>query len=235
MMGGLMPRVGAIIVAAGASQRMEGVDKMFAPLLGRPLLAWTVAAFEASSAVDEIVVAVHRSTIQQARELARQEGWRKVSQVCRGGPRRQDSVREALWRLGKCDWVAVHDGARPCIEPELLACGLAAARETGAAAPGLPVHDTVKRTDAGGTVVETLDRSGLWLIQTPQVFRYAILWDAYRQAGGDATDDAALVERLGHGVKLFPGSFRNIKVTVPADLEAASEYLGSREARKSGS
>lgn len=220
-----MSRTGAIIVAAGSSQRMGGVDKVFAEVHGHPLLAWTVSAFERCLLVDEIVVAVHRSAIQQGRDLAQLEGWQKVSQVCRGGVRRQDSVREALWRLGKCDWVLVHDGARPCVDPEFIARGLEAAAETGAAAPGLPIYETVKRTDPDGWVLETVDRTGLWLVQTPQVFRYDMIWHAYQQAGDEVTDDAALVERLGHGVRLFPGSSKNIKVTVAADLEVVSQYL----------
>ena len=218
------PRVGAIIVAAGTGQRMAGADKIFAPVHGRPLLAWTVQVFEACPAVHEIVVAVHRQAIQEGRALARAEGWQKVSQVCRGGQRRQDSVREALWRLGKCDWVVVHDGARPCVGPELIPRGLNAAGETGAAVPGIPVHDTVKRADHEGIVVQTLDRERLWLIQTPQVFRYDILWRAY-QASEDATDDAALVERQGVRVKVFPGSPDNLKVTVPSDLQAVAQCL----------
>lgn len=222
------PRVGAIIVAAGAGERMAGVDKIFAPILGRPLVAWTVSAFEQCPAVDEIVLAVHRSTIQQGRALAQAEGWRKLSQVCRGGPRRQDSVREALWRLGKCDWVVIHDGDRPCIVPDLILRGLSAARETGAAVPGIPVYDTVKRTGSDGLVAETLDRAGLWLIQTPQVFAYGALWAAHEAGGADATDDAALLERRGHAVSVFPGSPDNLKVTVPADLETAAEWLYRR-------
>lgn len=221
-----MSRVGAIIVAGGLSERMAGVNKIFAHIHGRPVLAWTVAAFETSPLVDEIVIAVHRGAIQQGRDLAQREGWKKVSQVCRGGVRRQDSVREALWRLGKCDWVLVHDGARPCVDADLIAQGLEAAGETGAAAPGMPVHETVKRAGPGGQVLETLDRTGLWLVQTPQVFRYDMIWHAYQQASDEVTDDAALVERLGHGVKLFPGSPKNIKVTVAADLEVVSQYLG---------
>ena len=219
---------------------MQGVDKIFTPVCGRPLLAWSVSVFEASPVIDEIVVAVHRSAIQQGRALAQQEHWGKVSQVCRGGPRRQDSVREALWRLGKCDWVLVHDGARPCVEPQTILDGLDAAQETGAAVPGLPVHETVKRAGPGGLITATVEREGLWLVQTPQVFSYAILWAAYQRAGEDpslrqaqgelgsgqgATDDAALVERQGVAVKVFPGSARNIKVTVPADLERAAQYL----------
>ncbi len=204
---------------------MDGVDKIFAPLKGRPLLAWTVATFENNPLVDEIVVAVHRQAIQQGRALAQTDGWKKVSQVCRGGQRRQDSVREALWRLGKCDWVLVHDGARPCIDAGLIERGLDAARETGAAIPAMPVVETVKRGDERALVTETLDRQGLWLVQTPQVFRYDILWDAYKDPADEATDDAALVERRGMPVKLFRGSAKNLKVTLPEDLERVAAYL----------
>ena len=222
-------RLGVIIVAAGQSRRMGGTDKVFAPVLDRPLLSWTVQTFEHSRAVDEIVIVVERRKILQGRELLRKEGWRKVSQVCRGGARRQDSVREALWRLGRCDWVAVHDGARPCVREELLLRGLEAAQETGAAAPGLPVSDTLKRVDATGLVQETVYRDALWSVQTPQVFRYDILWAAYQAAETGVTDDAALVEQQGHSVRVFPGCPDNIKVTVPGDLTAVAACLASRQ------
>ncbi|MBI2887486.1 MAG: 2-C-methyl-D-erythritol 4-phosphate cytidylyltransferase [Chloroflexi bacterium] len=223
-------RVGVLIVAAGRSRRMEGVDKIFAPVLGRPLLAWTVAAFEGSPLVDEIVVAVDRRRIGDARALAREEGWRKVSQVCRGGEGRQDSVREALWRLSPCEWVAVHDGARPCVAHELLHQGLLAAQETGAAVPGLAVTDTLKRVDADGFIEATVDRSGLWAVQTPQVFRYAILWAAYQQAVPDVTDDAAVVAQLGHRVRVYPGAPENIKVTALQDLATVALYIQRQQA-----
>jgi 2-C-methyl-D-erythritol 4-phosphate cytidylyltransferase len=221
-------------VAGGSSQRMDGVDKIFAAVKGRPLLSWAVAEFENSPFADEIVIAVHRQSIQQGRALAQAEGWKKVSQVCRGGQRRQDSVREALWRLGKCDWVLVHDGARPCIDAGLIERGLEAARETGAAIPAMPVAETVKRADGRALVTETLDRRGLWLVQTPQIFRYQILWEAYKDAGEDATDDAALVERHGVPVKLFLGSAKNLKVTLPEDLELVAAYLPAHPATGSG-
>ena len=120
-------RVGVIVVAAGISQRMGDIDKIFAPVLGRPLLAWTLDTLEACDAVDTVVVAVHRQKLMDAREFVRQGGWAKVAQVCRGGMTRQDSVREALWRIGPCDWVGVHDGARPCAEAGLLTDGIDAA------------------------------------------------------------------------------------------------------------
>lgn len=228
---GGLERVGVIIVAAGLSRRMGATDKVFAPVLGRPLLAWTVDPFEHSPVVDEIVIAVHRQKVQQGRSLVLKQGWKKVTHVCRGGERRQDSVREALVRLRKCDWVAVHDGARPCVAQQLLLQGIEAAKETGAAVPGVPLTDTIKRVDDAGLIEDTVDRGGLWAIQTPQVFRYAILWAAYQNAGIEATDDAALVERAGHRVRVFPGARDNIKVTVAQDLPAVTALLQRMQAK----
>jgi len=218
-------RIGVIIVAAGLSRRMGAIDKAFTSVLGRPLLAWAVDPFEHSPVVDEIVLAVHRQKVQQGRALVFEQGWKKVTQVCRGGERRQDSVREALLRLQKCDWVAVHDGARPCVPPQLLLQGIEAAKETGAAVPGVSLTDTIKRVDDTGLVEGTVDRGGLWAIQTPQVFRYAILWAAYQSMGAEATDDAVLVEQTGHRVRVFPGDRDNIKVTVAQDLPVVTALL----------
>lgn len=207
---------------------MGGIDKVFAPLLGRPLLAWSIDAFNTWDAVDSIVVAVDRHRIQDGRALVRAGGWSKVTQVCRGGRRRQDSVREALWRLGPCDWVAVHDGARPCVTPGLMTAGYEAARETGAAVPGLLVVDTLKRVAETGEVLETVDRAGLHAVQTPQFFRRDLLWAAHERDTADATDDAAQVERTGGRVRLFPGDPLNIKVTVPGDLDVVAAALQRR-------
>ncbi|MSQ27131.1 MAG: 2-C-methyl-D-erythritol 4-phosphate cytidylyltransferase [Dehalococcoidia bacterium] len=198
---------------------MGGIDKIFTPVAGRPLLWWTIDAFERSPLVNEIVVAVERHSIMEGRALLRQSGWQKVSQVCRGGARRQDSVREALWRLGRWSWVAVHDGARPCFTPELLERGLAAAQETGAAVPGLPVSDTLKRVDSGGRITGTVDRAEFYAVQTPQVFRRELLWSAHERVLEDVTDDAMQVEQTGVPVCVFPGESENVKVTVPQDLE----------------
>ena len=222
--------LGVIIVAAGTSRRMGGIDKIFAPVAGRPLLWWTIEAFERCASVDEIVVAIERHRIMEGRALLRQSGWQKVSQICRGGARRQDSVREALWRLGRWSWVAVHDGARPCIDAETVERGLAAAQQTGAAVPGLPVTDTLRRVDPAGRVTGTVDRSGLYAIQTPQVFRRDLLWSAHEKVLEDVTDDAMQVERLGAPVSIFPGELHNVKVTVPAELEQVERYLLRRMA-----
>ena len=138
---------------------------------------------------------------------------------------------EGLEALGPCAWVVVHDGARPLVTPQLIEEGLAAARETGAAVCGLPAGDTVKRVDEQGQVMRTLDRRRLWLVQTPQVFRYDILREAHERSRRTATDDAALVERLGHRVRVYPGSSRNLKVTTPEDLALAEALLKSARPR----
>ncbi len=228
-------RAGVVIVAAGSGRRMAGadglpVDKMFLPLLGRPLLAHTVAAFEACPQAAEVVLVMGEHNLELGRDLAAREGWRKVQHVCLGGERRQDSVKAGLDRLHDCDWIMVHDGARPCVTPDLVEAGLACARETGAAIPGVPLSDTVKRLDGGGRVVETPPREQLRAVQTPQVFRADLLRQAYGLDLNSVTDDASLVERLGHTVSVFPGSPENLKVTTQVDLLLAEAILSGRAA-----
>lgn len=223
------PEVGAVIAAAGRSERAGGIDKLWAPLRGpdgrpRPLLAYPLAAFQSCRAVERIVVVTSDDALERARSLVRDEGFTKVCAAVAGGARRQDSVRAGLEALEGCEWAVVHDGARPLVTPELIERGLEAARGTGASCCALPVPDTVKEAE-GGRVVQTLDRSRLWLAQTPQVFRYELLVEAHRQAEGDATDDAALVEALGVEVRLFEGSPRNLKVTTQEDLALVEALL----------
>ncbi|HEU4759533.1 MAG TPA: 2-C-methyl-D-erythritol 4-phosphate cytidylyltransferase [Dehalococcoidia bacterium] len=217
--------VGAIVVAAGSGARMGGVDKLFAPLAGRPLLAHTLAAFAACPAVDRLVLVLSSASLERGRalldEVAPGRGWR----VCAGGARRQDSVRLGLAALGACEWVAVHDGARPLVTPELIRGGLEAACETGAAVPAVPLADTVKEAGPDGLVVRTLDRSRLYAVQTPQVFRYDLFFRAHREVTAGVTDDAAMLEALGLPVKLFPGDRNNIKVTTPEDMRFVEALL----------
>ena len=177
--------VGAIIAAAGGSTRMAGADKLFAPLGGRPLLARALQPFQESPLVERIALVLSAANIERGRALAEEEGIDKLAAVCEGGPRRQDSVRLGLEALGPCDWVLVHDGARPLVTAELIERGLTAARETGAAVPAVPLADTVKLAAPDGMVVATLDRSGLWAAQTPQVFRYDLLLRAHREVTAD--------------------------------------------------
>lgn len=221
---------GAVIVAAGAGRRMEGVDKIGTPLWGKPLLAHTVAAFEACPEVDEVVLVVPRERLAWGQELAASYRWAKVRRICPGGERRQDSVWAGLRQLTPHHWVVIHDGARPLVTPDLIQRGLEAAQETGAAVAALPLTDTVKRAAPDLSVQETVPRTGLWAAQTPQVFAYSLLRDAYQGAVEEATDDASLVERQGGRVKLYPGAYDNIKVTTVHDLERAELFLRRRQA-----
>ena len=226
-------RAGVVIVAAGSGRRMAGddglpVDKVFLPLLGLPLLAHTVAAFEQCPFVAEIVLVLGEHNLEKGRDLAKQEGWSKLSHICLGGERRQDSVKAGLERLSGCEWVMVHDGARPCVTAGLAEAGLARARETGAAVPVIPLSDTVKRLDMQGSIVETPPRHELWAVQTPQVFRRDLLRRAYESSLEGATDDASLVERMGHAVGTFAGSPENIKVTTQVDMLIAEAILSAR-------
>lgn len=217
--------VGAVIVAAGSGTRMAGADKLFTQVGGRQLLAYAVAAFQNCAAVDRIVLVLSEPDLARGRDLVKRYGLTKVTAICPGGPRRQDSVRLGLEALGSCDYVAVHDGARPLVTPELIERALTAARETGAAAPAVPLADTVKEAGPEGLVVRTLDRSRLWAVQTTQAFRYDLLLRAHREVKADVTDDAAMVEALGALVRLFEGSRTNLKVTTAEDLVLVEALL----------
>lgn len=205
------------------------VNKVFLPLAGRPVLARSAAAVAACPEVDGLVVVVAPGEEEQA--AAALAGLAKPWRVVAGGRERQDSVANALAAVpDDCDIVVIHDGARPLVEPEAVSAAVAAAREAGAAVVAVPAKDTIKQADTAGLVVATPDRKALWAVQTPQVFAAALLRRAYAaaaEAGVLATDDAALVERLGHMVKLVPGSYRNIKVTTPEDLVMAEALLAS--------
>jgi 2-C-methyl-D-erythritol 4-phosphate cytidylyltransferase len=222
--------VGAIIAAAGRSERMGGRDKLFAVVGGEPLLAHTLIAFALCPGVDRVVLVVSPENVERGRELVAEAGFSKVAAVCQGGERRQDSVRNGLEALASCQWVVVHDGARPLVTAGLIERGLEAAKETGAAIAALPIADTVKEVEPPGLIGRTLSRGQLWAAQTPQVFRYDILRQAHQRAPGEATDDAALVEKLGYRVKVFEGSPRNIKVTTAADLALVEALLAQGRA-----
>lgn len=219
---------GAIIPAAGSSQRMRGIDKLFAPIAGRPLLAWTVDAFQDCSAIQQIVLVVHEASLPRARDLVSGQKWPKAITVCAGGARRQDSVARGLADLLPCEWVVIHDGARPCVTPQLIEQGLAAATKTGSAIACVPVTDTVKLVN-DRVIVKTLPRSNLWAAQTPQVFRADLIRAAYASAQEDVTDDASLLESMGYAVTVFQGDYDNIKVTSPHDLVIAERILERRQ------
>jgi len=221
-------RVGAIIAAAGSGQRMGGVDKLFALLAGEPVLAHTLRAFQTCSAIDEIVLVLSPKNLAQGKLLVEERGWWKVNEVCIGGAERHDSVREGLGRLKGCEWVVIHDGARPLVSQQLINCGLDEAKDCGAAVAAVPVKDTLKIVGPRLEVERTPNRSSFWAVQTPQVFRYDLIRDAYSRPQAPAVDDAVLVERLGHKVKVYKGSYDNLKITTQEDLAIAEVILQRR-------
>jgi len=164
-------KVGAVIVAAGVSRRMGGINKLFASLRGKPLLAWSVDTCQHCDLVDQIVLVMNVRDLARGRRLRKQRGWSKVV-LCRGGVRRQDSVKEGLKRIHDSDWVIIHDAARPFLTVDLIKDGLTAARESGAAVAAVPVKDTTKLADNKRVIRETLPRDRLWAAQTPQIFRF---------------------------------------------------------------
>ncbi len=221
-------RVAAVIVAAGRGQRMGGVDKVLAELAGQPILAHSLAVFETCTAIDEIVLVLSERNLEQGRRLVEDRGWSKVQSICTGGEERQDSVREGLLRLNGPAWVVIHDGARPLVTEYLILCGLKEARERGAAVAAVPVKDTLKVVGSDLEVESTPDRSTLWAVQTPQIFRYDLIREAYAHAKEPAPDDAVLIERMGHRVRVFMGSYDNIKITTPEDLVVAEALMKRR-------
>ncbi len=224
-----MNKVTAIIVAAGEGQRMRGVDKIFAPINGRPALARVLDVFNDCKKIDQIVVVMSSKNIEACRKLVKAEGWSKVRDIVLGGKRRQDSSAEGLKCVKDADWVIIHDGARPLVTIDLIERGLAAAKETGAAVAAIQSIETIKEVQDGEIVSRTLPRQNLRVVQTPQVFRRDIIEKAHKNAAGDVTDDAALVEKAGYKVKLYKGSYANIKITIPNDLTVAEVLLKKHE------
>jgi 2-C-methyl-D-erythritol 4-phosphate cytidylyltransferase len=221
--------VGAIIVAAGKSQRMSGTDKIFAPLAGQPVLLRVLQSFIDCPRIDRMVVVLNNRNYDEGKELIVEQNWEKEVAVCIGGKRRQDSVVAGLKLLGDCDWVVIQDGARPLVTIGLIEDGLEAAQETGAAVAAVPATDTIKLADKDMIATQTLPRDSLWLCQTPQVFLYDELIKAYREATAEVTDDAQIIELSGGKVKLYMGSYDNIKITTPADLAMAEMFLKRRK------
>jgi len=229
-----MDNVGAVVVAAGRGTRMGAADrKPFLPLCGKPVLVHALEAL-AAAGVTEIVLVVGAGDVERAGRLCREHRISAVRRVVPGGAERQESVREGL-KVLEAEWALVHDGVRPLVTPDLIRRCVEAARNTGGAVAAVPVKDTIKLADEAGRVAGTPDRSRLWAVQTPQVFRredLARALDAARADGFVATDDAAAAERLGIAVKLVMGDYRNIKITTPEDLQLAELWLGGREGER---
>jgi 2-C-methyl-D-erythritol 4-phosphate cytidylyltransferase len=228
----------ALIPAAGRGQRMGlNVEKQFLQLRGKPLLAYTLAQFEATPDIDRIVVIVPqgRETFCY-QEIVEPEGFRKVTHIIAGADTRQLSVMAGFRCLDEdVEIVVIHDGARPFVTPSLIRTAIEAAIQDGSAVAAIPESDTMKRVSGEGTVIETVDRRNLWRAQTPQAFRRSILQRALAYATQhnlDATDEASLVESMSWPVRIFKGSRWNFKITSPDDMVLAELVLGQYTNRK---
>ncbi len=232
-----MGKVGAVIAAAGRGERMGApINKVYLPLGDRPILLHSLNPFESSGLVDGYAVVVPPDEVAFCRVLLASYRLRKLVAVVAGGPTRQESVAKGLRAFSE-DWelIAVHDGARPLLTLELLEDAIRRASSAGAVVVGVPAKDTVKIVEEG-RILETPERSRLYLAQTPQVFRRELLAKAYAEAertGFQGTDDASLVERLGVPVEVLEGSYENIKVTTPGDLSLA-RAIWEQRSRQAG-
>lgn len=214
-------KAAVVIVAAGSSRRMHGRDKLWTSLAGRITLARTIDVFQQAAIIEAIVLVTSAERFEDSKTLCQHEDWSKMIAVVVGGERRQDSVRAGLDALAAIQpaWVMIHDGARPFVTEEILTTGLQAAQEHQAAVAAVPVKDTIKQVQ-NGKISATLNRAHLWMVQTPQVFAFPLIQQAHASpfAQEDVTDDATLLERMGHHVAIFPGSYTNIKITTQEDL-----------------
>ncbi|MEA3494167.1 MAG: 2-C-methyl-D-erythritol 4-phosphate cytidylyltransferase [Candidatus Margulisiibacteriota bacterium] len=212
----------AIITAAGHGKRM-GRPKQFLEIGGKPILEWTISAFQSADVIDEIILVVNKGDVEKGKAFK----YPKLTKVVAGGDERQISVNNGLKMVaGDVGIVAIHDGSRPFISPEIIEEAVCEAEASGAVVVGVPVYDTIKqvRRDSSACVVRTLDRSDLWRAQTPQVFRKEIILKAY-QCSGRVTDDAMLVEKMEVPVKMVMGSYKNFKITTPEDLAIAEKMI----------
>ena len=228
----------AIILAAGKGTRMnQEINKMYLPLKGKPIIAHTLEAFYSSALIRGIVLVVSPGEEDIIKDqVLNIYPPRKAVKIVEGGAERQHSVYNGLKSLPEdTEIVAIHDGARPLITTEVIQRSFEVARQWGGAVAGMPVKDTIKKVDSHGKVKETPDRSSLWLVQTPQTFRYPLIMEAHNKAKEDnflATDDSTLVERLDKDVYMIEGGYDNLKVTTPEDIAIAEEILTTRERNK---
>ncbi len=226
-----IPRCAVVIVAAGSSMRM-GMDKILAKVGGKPVIARTVSAFDASPLICEIVVVTRQESVVEVADICKEYGFRKVTKVICGGATRAQSALAGVCEVGdKIKLIAVHDGARPFVSEELITRTLAAAAEHIAAAPALKATDTIKLADEEGVVTETIDRDRALLMQTPQVFDASIIKGALTRAvelNLKVTDDCSAVEAMGVKVYTVAGDEDNIKLTRPRDILVAEQIIAER-------
>ncbi|MGD6874448.1 2-C-methyl-D-erythritol 4-phosphate cytidylyltransferase [Sutcliffiella horikoshii] len=218
-----------IVLAAGQGKRMKaGKNKQFIELEGKPVIIHTLSVFEADPWCIEIKLVINEKEKDIFKELLHQYPVQKIKEMVIGGEERQDSVYNGLTSLQSAEIVLVHDGARPFISQEVIHHLVKKAAKEGAAIVGVPVKDTIKRVSKAGVVEQTVERSSLWSIQTPQAFRYAILKEAHDKAKAEnylGTDEASLVERIHVPVHIVEGEYENFKLTTPEDIILAKAFL----------
>lgn len=221
----------AIVLAAGSGKRMNSkVHKQYLIIQDRPVLYYSLKAFE-DSAVDEIVLVVGKGEEKFCRkEIVDKYGISKVKAIVEGGKERYHSVFEGLKQTSDADYVLIHDGARPFVNQDIIRRCMQEVQKDQACVVGMPVKDTIKIADEEGYAKQTPDRKNVWMIQTPQTFSYALIYEAYEEMlkteDTAITDDAMVLERIkGKKSKLIEGSYRNIKITTPEDLLIANVYL----------
>ena len=224
--------VTAIVLAAGVGSRMKSEKaKQFLEVGGHEVLYYSLRTFNEHPEVDEVVLVTKAEFMEHCRkELVERYQFTKVTHICEGGKERYDSVYAGLCACKDCRYVLIHDGARPFITEEIIERGLEKVKETGACVVGMPSKDTIKLSDAEGYVKETPDRKCVWTIQTPQIFSYALIREAHdsirKKDMSKITDDAMVVEQeTGVKVALAEGSYQNIKITTPEDLDIAEAFL----------
>ena len=225
-------KTGAIILAAGKGVRMQSkIQKQYLLLGGRQVIYYSLKAFEEST-VDQIILVVSQGDQEYGKSLVEEYGFQKVVNIVEGGKERYHSVYEGLKAMEKCDYVLIHDGARPFVTCDIIERAIQGARQYDACVISMPVKDTIKLTDASQFVTETPRRDRVWMMQTPQAFAYSLVRKAYdmlAESGANGrviTDDAMVVETfLNHPIKLIEGSYSNIKLTTPDDMVLAEALL----------
>jgi 2-C-methyl-D-erythritol 4-phosphate cytidylyltransferase len=224
----------AIIVAAGRSQRM-GFDKLLSPLGDRPVVVHSIEPFQQCDIVDEVILVVSSDRRSEFQQIVDAFGLTKVNRLVEGGHERHLSVWNGLSHLSEtCEIVAVHDAARPLVSPDLIDRAVRLARQCGAVALAAPIVETLKRVDPNQNVTGSVDRSGVWGMQTPQVFRFDWLVDAYKRivdSGRTVTDEVSALQEAGYPVRLLQNPDWNIKITFPTDLDLAEKMINLREVK----
>lgn len=222
----------AIVLAAGQGKRMgTKVQKQYLEIAGKPVLYYSLHAFEQSPIINQIILVVGEGQTEYCqKEIVEKYQFQKVTKIVQGGAERYHSVWNGLQEVSDGDYVFIHDGARPFITEEILERAYKDVQECKACVVGMPVKDTIKLASSDGFVEETPERSRVWMIQTPQVFETTLVKEAYHllmeQENSNVTDDAMVVEQmLGHSVKLTKGSYENIKITTREDLDIAAVFV----------